>query len=946
MQQMDRKKYIINGVERFVIASPDDTLANVLRRMGLTGTKIGCGKGVCGACTVILNGKLVRSCTKKMKTVAEFSTILTIEGIGTPTHLHPIQKAFIKVGAVQCGFCTPGFIVSSYALLQENPSPTREEVRDWFEKNRNVCRCTGYKPIVDAVMAAAAVLRGEEPESSLEFKLEGDIYGSSMPRPTALAKVTGTTDYGDDIQLKMPGSVAHLAVVLSEVPHANIKNIDISEAEKMPGVYKVMTAKDVKGSNVLQYPTNNPRNKDKNNYQNVIVDKVIRRRGEVVALVAADTVEHARAAAKAVKQDLEILPAYMTFLEAARPDSIPLVEGVPNLHCAQPTVKGEDTAEIFENAPYVVEGSFHSQNEPHLPIEPDTLLAYWDVDGLLTIQSKAQWVSIQPLLIANAIGVAPDKIRTIMNPAGGSFGYSTEMSIPALVATALQNLDMPVQLTLTYEEFNDNSGKRGALFTNARLACDKDGRILAAEWDCGLGLGPYALFNEVDMTHIAVMMFHGYNVPNVKGLVRAANTNGAFSTAYRGMGSPQAYTVSENLMDAMARKIGMDPFEFRYKNVAVPGDLNINSVPYPEYPYKDLMDKARPIYQEYKASAEKARAEGKKCGVGIGFGGFLITLGFFDNAEVALELNEDGSVTQYNTWEDVGQGGDIGTLTHTLKALEPLGLRPDQVRMVMNDTKFCPDTGIAAGSRCHFMGGNACIDAANKLLDAMRKPDGTYRTYAEMKAENIPTKYKGRYDQMTQDKLTPLDPNTGVGTFSPTFMYGMTMSEVEVDPATGKTHILRTTTVADVGVIGNRLSVEGQAYGGFSHCVGYALSENYDPLRKSNGMVQCGIPTVKDVPDDLNVVFVENPRSKGPHGSCGAAEVFQSSGHMSIINGIADATGVRITDLPATPEKVKKAMDMLAQGKEEPQEKYFLGSDFEEEMEEIAEHPVQVGAPA
>jgi aldehyde oxidoreductase len=196
---------------------------------------------------------------------------------------------------------------------------------------------------------------------------------------------------------------------------------------------------------------------------------------------------------------------------------------------------------------------------------------------------------------------------------------------------------------------------------------------------------------------------------------------------------------------------------------------------------------------------------------------------------------------------------------------------------------------------------------------------------------------------MTQDQQPPLDPNPGVGTFSPTFMYGMTMSEVEVDPATGKTTILRTTTVADVGVVGNRLSVEGQAYGGFSHCVGYALSENYDPLRKNNGMVQCGIPTVNDVPDDLNVLFVENPRSKGPHGSCGAAEVFQSSGHMSIINGIADATGVRIKDLPATPEKVKKGMELQAQGKEEPDEKYFLGSDFEEEMEEIAENPVHLG---
>ena len=259
--RLTRVRLIINGVERPVVCDlQKDTLATVLRRMGLTGTKVGCGIGVCGACSVLLNGEVVRSCTKKMKMVKEHSEITTIEGIGTPQHLHPLQQAWITYGAAQCGFCTPGFIVSAYGLLQGNPSPTREEVRDWFQAHHNVCRCTGYKPLVDAVMAAAEVMRGEKTMEDIIWKDKGeDIYGSDRPRPTALGKVTGLTDYGDDIKLKMPEGVAHLAVVIPDVAHAKIKGVDIAAAEAMPGVYKVLTSADVKGTNNVEGPVVVPR---------------------------------------------------------------------------------------------------------------------------------------------------------------------------------------------------------------------------------------------------------------------------------------------------------------------------------------------------------------------------------------------------------------------------------------------------------------------------------------------------------------------------------------------------------------------------------------------------------------------------------------------------------------------------------------------------------------
>ena len=211
----------INGADRMFICDPEkDTLAGVLRRLGLTGTKIGCGTGVCGACSVILDGKVIRSCTRKMKNVKEYSSVMTIEGIGTVLHPHPLQYAWVSLGAVQCGFCVPGFIVSAYGLLQENPDPSREEVRDWFQKHRNVCRCTGYRQIVDAVMEAAAVMRGEKTLEDITYDWKKDIgnfYGKPLIRPNAMAKACGVCDFGDDIEMKMPPETLKVVLVMPRV---------------------------------------------------------------------------------------------------------------------------------------------------------------------------------------------------------------------------------------------------------------------------------------------------------------------------------------------------------------------------------------------------------------------------------------------------------------------------------------------------------------------------------------------------------------------------------------------------------------------------------------------------------------------------------------------------------------------------------------------------------
>ncbi|MCI8686697.1 MAG: molybdopterin-dependent oxidoreductase [Lawsonibacter sp.] len=648
-----RKMWLnINGVDRVFSCDPEvDTLSDILRRIGLTGTKVGCGTGVCGSCSVITNGELVRSCTRKVRAIKEYSTVITIEGIGTPQNPHPIQIAWMNCGAVQCGFCTPGFIVSTYALLMSNPNPTRQEAREWFTKHRNVCRCTGYKQIIDAVMAAAKVMRGEAAIEDISVKVpkDGEYYGKPLVRPTALAKVCGLYDYGDDL-----------------------------------------------------------------------ITKVVR--------------------------------------------------------------------------------------------------------------------------------------------------------------------------------------------------------------------------------HV----YFPYNVPHVAALGRIANTNHNFATAYRSYGSPQAYTHSESMMDLMAEKLGLDPFEIRWRNIAREGDTTTASYDYPQYPMEEIMIKAKPVYEEMVEHAKKTSTPEKLRGVGVAWGGFNVTEGATDEAHADLELNPDGTITKYDTYQELGQGGDIGSLMLTLEALKPLGIKPEQVRLVQNDTKLCPDSGMSGASRTHFMSGNATIDAANKLLDAMRKPDGTYRTYDEMVAEGLPTRYHGTYSCTTAaprgKKLCRMDPNTGVGNPNPSYTYCFNIAEVEVDVKTGKASCVRFACVTDVGKPGNIAAVLGQAYGGISHSIGFALTENYDDVKIHGNIARSGVPYCTDTPDDINVILIDRPDEIGPFGSSGSSEAFQASGHMAVINGIKRACGVRVYELPASPDKIKAGMDAIAAGEAPFQpEKYFLGDDMYERLADIKEHPVKFG---
>jgi aldehyde oxidoreductase len=927
----------------------------VLRRLGLTGVKVGCGTGVCGACSIILDGKVIRSCTRKITSVKDYSEITTIEGIGAPNYLHPLQVAFMECGAVQCGFCSPGFIVSAYQLLKENANPTREDVRDWFQKHRNICRCTGYKQIVDAVMAAARVLRGECGIEDIKVKLPEDknYYGKPIVRPAALGKVTGLTDYGDDVELKMPDGTLHVVMVQPKVAHhAKILKINTEEAEKMPGVYKVITAKDVQGSNRLCFFTFSARSLATEQTHILLAEDKIFNYGDIIALVAADTKTHAREAAAKVTLEYEQLPEMLSFLEAALPGAPRVHDDHPNVWGMQPTLKGSDNIkELIDNAPNVVEGSFYSTREPHMPIEGDTVQAYWDEDGMLTVHCKAMAIYANIGDIAEATGVPVENVRVVENPTGGTFGWGiagATYSLAAIACIACDNL--PVAFSMTYGEFMAFSGKRAPSYTNSRLACDENGKIIAAEWDNGLDHGAYNELGDDLTTRIARFMYFPYNVPNCAGISRVAATNHSYGTAYRGYGSPQAYTASEAMIDMMAEKLGMDPWEFRWLNVARPGDLNINGYEFTSYPGEQIMTAMKPLYDKAVADAKAANDNpanaGKRRGVGIVWGGYNVTEGTADQCTVALELAPDNSFIKYDTWQDQGQGGDIGSLMVTLEALRTTfeGKRVidlSDVKLIQNDSKFCPDHGATASSRSHFMNSISTKAAAEKLFNAMLKPDGTLRSCEEMIAEGIPTRYENQFLNQEFDNLADLDPNNGVGNPTPDYTFAMFLAEVEVEMATGKTTVVGFHTVCDVGTVGNIAAVNGQVFGGMSHTIGFALTENYDDVKKHSNPLGAGIPTIKEIPDNLTAVHLENWRPQNPFGSSGASEAFQSSGHVAVINAINNAVGVRVSELPATPQKVKAGLETLAAGgKIEPPKKYFLGSDFWEEIDNVRANPV------
>lgn len=911
---MYKKYLIINGVERAIVVNGDETLAKVLRdRLLLTGCKIGCGEGHCGACNVIIDGKVVRSCIQKVVKLRDWAEITTIEGVGTVNDLHPVQVAWMAFGCAQCGFCSPGFIISAKALLDENPNPTREEVRAWFDKCRNLCRCTGYKPLVDATMAAAAVMRGEMTKEDLMFMpTDNKIMGTSFARPSAAMKVTGTWDFGADQALKMPPETLRLALVQAEVSHANLKGVDATEALKMPGVVKVITAKDVPGKNRINGLVMLPLNNKCDGWDRpILCDEKIFQYGDAIAIVAADTEEHARAAAKAVKVDYEVLPAYMSVPEALAADAIEIHPGTPNEYYETNAIKGPDFDWDSVPEKNMVEVESYCSRQPHLFLEPDNGYAYMDEDGMLTIHSKSIGIHLHMPMIADGIGIPMEKLRMVQNHAGGTFGYKFSPTNEAILGVAALVCNAPVSLNFNMYQSITYTGKRSPGFMHVKLAADDTGRLQALWGRNYIDHGPYSEFGDLLTHRLTQFVGAGLDIPSIRNKSTTVFTNHAWGSAFRAYGSPQSFMGSDIAIDCLAAKMGIDPFEMRAMNCyKEKDDSRTPTGCKPDvYCEEDLFNLARPHYLAAKERVAKknAASDGRiKYGVGVSLGVYGCGLDNSDASECYADLNPDGTVTLRNSWEDHGQGADIATLTAGHEILRQAGFTPEMIKLEMCDTKHCPNSGPAGGSRSTVMTGSATRIACENLLAAMRKPDGTYRTYDEMVAEGIDTHVTGVY---TYTASVALDQATGQGEPFPSYMYTIFLPEVAVDTETGKVRVERFDAVTDVGTILNKLAVDGNFYGGLAQGIGLALTEDFEDLSKHTSLMRCGIPYPNDVPDEINLIYQENhPRPNGPYGASGCGEAPLDAPHPAILNAIYNATGARITRVPARPEVVLEAL--------------------------------------
>lgn len=907
---MQTKTLVVNGVEHRVLVDDNDFLVDVLRnQLHITSVKIGCGKGSCGACSVIMDGKVIRACVTKMRRVADFASITTVEGIGTATNLHPLQKSWIFHGGAQCGFCTPGFIVSAYQLLKENPAPTREDVRDWFQKHHNVCRCTGYKPLVDAVMDAAAVMRGELAPDAITWHkpADGRIWGSRMPRRTGVAKVTGAAEYGADLAYKMPPDTLHLAIAQAKVSHANIRGIDTSEAEKMPGVVRVLTHKDVKGKNRITGLITFPSNLGDGWDRPILNDTKIFQYGDALAIVCADTEAHARAAADKVKFDLELLPEYMDAPSAKAPDAIEIHPGTPNTYFVTHVVKGEDPEPYFNDPDCEwVEQSYYTQRQPHLPLEPDVGFAYINDQGQLVIHSKSIAIHLHGLMIAPGLGVELGKdLVMVANTAGGTFGYKFSPTMEALLGVAALATGRPVHLRYNYEQQQNNTGKRSPFWTTLKLAANKKtGKIMGlhSDWDCDHG--PYSEFGDLLTLRGSQYIGSGYGIANIRGEGRTICTNHCWGSAFRGYGAPEVEFPFEVCMDELAEKLGMDPFEFRYVNVYRPGDTTPTQQVPEVFSLVEMFDKMRPIYEDSKRRTAARSTDEVKCGTGVALGVYAAGLDGPDSSEAWAELNDDGTITIGASWGDHGQGATSGMLGTAHEALRPLGIDESKIRLLMNDSSKTPNSGPAGGSRSQVVVGNSIRVACEQLLEVMKNPEGGWYTREEVVKAGREPKQLGKWTA----PCTDCDVETGKGEPFCCYMYGLFLAEVSVNVKTGKVQTDRLVCVCDIGKVNNRLVVDGQIFGGMAQGVGLALTEDYEDLKKHSTMAGAGIPNIKDIPDDMSIIYVETPRKDGPFGASGVGEMPLTAPHPAIINAVYNACGARIRHLPAYPEKVLAAM--------------------------------------
>jgi aldehyde oxidoreductase len=886
----------INGHPVQVVADEKKTvLIDLLRDgLGLVGAKQSCDrKGQCGTCMVLVNGKAVFSCITKVAAL-EGATVTTVEGLGTPEYPHLIQEAFVLAGAVQCGFCIPGMIASAKALLDVNPDPTRDEIKRALR--RNLCRCTGYVKIIDAVQLAGRFLRGEISPSDLVPDQDAPKLGVSHPRPSAMAKACGTAAFGADI--RVPGAL-ELAVVRSPHRHALIKGVDTTMAEAMSGVIGVMTARDIKGTNRIKYTVGD---------RPILCDEKVHTLGDAVAIVAAQTQEQALAAVQAVVVDYEPLPELTSPAVAMAAGASRVHADSPNLCYSQPIVKG-DAASAFARSVAVVEGRFRTQINHQAPLEPEVSLAYWEGEGEdaeLVVIGRSINIHLALSTLQAALGW--EAIRYEEAFSGGQFGIKVEVITEGIAAAAALHFHRAVRYVPSLAESMLITSKRHPFDMAVKLGADADGRLTALAMDITVDNGAYMSLGIVILNRALHMLSSSYCIPNIDVTSRLVYTNNPWGSAARGAGPPQTHYALECAIDLLAEKMGIDPLDFRQHNSLKPGETKATGHVVKEWPFPGLCDAIRPRYEAARREAAASSSNGIRRGVGLGAAAFGIAMPG-DKAIAAVELDPDDGVTVYVAAADPGEGTDsmlTQLVAHVLKL--PLA----KVRIVTRDTGHTTASGPASGSRITYMIGGATVEAAKLLNQALEEVGA--RTYTALIAAGRPTRYVGR---RTTLETAPLDPITGQGPSFEVQVFSIQLAEVEVNIETGEVSVVRMTTAADPGTVINPQNVVGQLEGGMDMGAGFALREQF-VAGQTKDWISFKFPTMRTA-FDMDVILRETPRILGTLGAVGVGEMSMVATAPAIVNAIRNACGASVFELPATPERVKAALAQSGQAPRRPE---------------------------
>jgi len=722
------------------------------------------------------------------------------------------------------------------------------------------------------------------------------LIGAPLPRPDALAKVTGAARYPGD--LVRPGML-HLKVVFAGRPHARIVAIDTAAALAHPGVVAIFTAADVPHNAYGLVTADQP----------VLCGDVVRFVGDRVALVAAESREAAEAAARLVQVQYEDLPAVTEPAAALLPDA-PLVHQAhgSNLvyHC--PIRKG-DADGALASADIVLEGEFSTGWQEHAYLQPEAGVAYLDEQGRVVVETAGQWLHEDRRQIAEVLGLPEEQVIVRYAAIGGAFGGREDLSVQHLLALAAFRLGRPVTLTWDREESMVGHHKRHPVRIRCRWGAMRDGRIVAVKAEALADGGAYASTSQEVLKCIALFANGCYEVPNIHVDAYAVYTNNVPSGAFRGFGAPQAQLASEIMVTRLAHALGMDPVELRRINLYREGSLEATQLPLPQgVSVRECLEACvAELSSRVGQGDQGTRGQGddlfaptsqttrRGWGIACGMKNLGYSFGFPEQATATVELF--GGATVERAVLRIG-AADVGQGVHLILrqiAAETLGLELDKVEIVAEDSAEAPNAGSASASRLTIMAGRATKDAAEAAL-------------REWEAEERPARATVRY---RAPETTPLDPETTAGRPNYAYGYAAQAVEVEVDITTGLVRVLRVISVHDVGRAVNRQQVEGQIEGGLAQALGYTLMEQFQ-MREGRvltpGFSTYLLPTILDTPPEIIPVILELADPEGPYGARGVAELPLVPFAPAVASAIHAATGAWVTDLPFTPERVLAAI--------------------------------------